>query len=396
MSLLPALLILTSAWQASAAVGFLAGPYLRDVTDMSAMVSWETVQPTGGVLYYGTSPSKYDGQVTVPAAAIQHVSLKELRPGTTYYYRVVAGDSMTPDGDTRYSFRTGHPGAEPFEFAVYADTNSGRNGSDLDHAKVVRSIAGFRPSFVVVTGDMVANGRSGEDWLRFLQVEEDLIRSAPIFATLGNNDQSGRDFFHKYFTSPRESSWYSFDYGGCHFIFLDVLRGQGDKYYNAFRPGNPQITWLLEDLQSQANKDAKFTMVFFHAPVFAPDGTGNKVLAGMLHPLFLKYGVDVVFNGTHSFTRAEKDGIQYIISGGGGAEITPARQAKVPEVKETAYLLHHLRVKVGYPTIGLSVVDTNGTVCKSFTYWDPQALQDRAASGGADPSAGRHRPRNKP
>ena len=111
---------------------------------------------------------------------------------------------------------------------------------------------------------------------------------------------------------------------------LDILRGHGERYYSSFRPGNPQITWLLADLQSPENRNAKFTMVFFHAPVFSPDGTENRVLREMLHPLFRKYGVDIVFNGTHSYTRAELDGIQYVISGGGGAEIKPVKTGRRP------------------------------------------------------------------
>lgn len=363
---------------------FLVRPFLRDVTNDSATIVWETAGETAAVLSYGTAMSRVDKTVALPPARLQRVTLRDLKPGTTYYYRVEAGGSSTPPGDAGYFFRTAYPGTEPFEFAVYADTSSGRNGYDLDHGRVIRSILGHsRPAFVVVNGDMVTNGRSPEDWLRFLQVESDLIRSVPIYATLGNNDQHGRELFHKYFISPRATSWYSFNYGGCHFIVLDILRGQGERYYSSFRPGNPQITWLLADLQSPDSRNAKFTMVFFHAPVFSSDGAENRVLREMLHPLFKKYGVDIVYNGTHSYTRAELDGIQYVISGGGGAEIKPVKQGRRPEIKETAYLLHHLRVSVNYPTVKVEVVDTNGTVFSTFTYWDP------AARGGAQPAGER-------
>ena len=44
-----------------------------------------------------------------------------------------------------------------------------------------------------------------------------------------------------------------------------------------------------------------------------------------------------------------------------------------PEIKETAFLLHHLRVSVNYPIINVEVVDINGSVYSSFIYWDPSA-----------------------
>ena len=336
---------------------------------------------------YGTSPGNYQFSVKAPAATINRVVLQDLKPGTVYYYQVKTATTVTPAGDANYFFKTAYSGAEPFRFAVYADTSSGRNGFDMDHGRVVRSIINnTHPEFVIVNGDMVTNGKSKEDWIRFLGVEKELLKNVPIYAVLGNNDQNGRSYFRGYFTSPRRNPWYSFNRGGCHFIALDIMRGQGEKYYNSFKPGNPQFTWLLKDLQSEANRNAKFTIVFFHAPVFPPDGKENKALLQLLHPLFVKYGVDVVFNGSHSYTRAEKDGIQYLVSGGGGAELIPMDRPKRPEIKETAFVLHHLRVSVNYPIISIEVVDINGSVFSSFTYWDPNAKSAASRPGLVPPT----------
>ena len=365
------------------AAGLAAGPYLRDVTETSATVVWETGEAAAGTLYYGSSRDNYDHSLALEPATLQRAVLRDLQPGTLYYYRVEAGGHATPAGDPAYYFRTKPPGAEPFEFAVYADTSSGRNGSDLDHGRVVRSIVQYsHPAFVAVTGDLVVNGKLPDDWRRFFQVEGDLLRNVPIYATLGNNDVNGADLFKRYFTAPRKTPWFSFDYGGCHFIFLEILRGQGAKYYNSFRPGNPQFAWLLDDLR-RASVQARFAMVFFHAPVYSPDGAVNQVLLEMLHPLFVKYGVDLVFNGTHSYTRAEKDGLVYFVSGGGGAEILPGRRGRTPEIKEVAYVLHHLRVSVDYPIVTVEVIDTNGSVASAFTYWDPKARGGAEEAGSS-------------
>jgi len=353
---------------------FVIAPYLRNVTSESAVISWELPEAESGYLYYGTSREEYQYKKELKANKYHLVQLNNLKADTMYYYMVKTDNYSTPKGDYNHFFRTVGTGRVPFTFAVLGDTSSGKDGFDFDHKRVINSIMDYTfPEFVILSGDLVMDGQRESDWLSFFKVEEELLSHTPIYASRGNNEEYGKEYFDKYFQRPGEPSWHSFDYAGNHFIALNILKGQGQKYYDSFRPGSEQFTWLLEDLQSEDNKNAAFTFVFFHAPVFPPQGDTSQVLEELLHPLFVRYGVDMVFNGTHTFSRAEKEGVAYYISGGGGAELFRNPLIERPEIKETEYFLHHLRVRVNYPVITVEAVDTNGNTFSSYRYWDPEA-----------------------
>jgi len=361
---------------------FLIDPYLRKITSSSADIAWEFSEPRVCYFYYGPIREKLEHKIKLPVADYHLVELDNLEPDTMYYYLVEFEEVSSPEGDFAHFFRTIGSGRRPFTFAVLGDSSCGKDGFDLEHQRVINSIMNYTyPEFLIMTGDLVMDGRKKEDWVSFFQVEREIIRNTPIYASRGNNEEYGSEYFNKYFRKKEESLWYSFDYAGCHFISLDILKGQGQAYYNSFRPGEEQFSWLLSDLQSEANINADFTFVFFHAPVFPPHGDTSEILEELLHPVFSKYGVDMVFNGTHTYSRAEKDGVIYYISGGGGAELYRNPILDRYEIKEVEYLLHHLRVNVNYPVITVEAIDTNNNVFSTYRYWDPEADQmDKGSS----------------
>jgi predicted phosphodiesterase len=65
-------------------------------------------------------------------------------------------------------------------------------------------------------------------------------------------------------------------------------------------------------------------MVFLHHPPFDPDGT-NHIMAygnGGFMALMTQQDVDCVFAGhIHAYSQAERDGVLYTITGGGGAPL---------------------------------------------------------------------------
>jgi len=62
--------------------------------------------------------------------------------------------------------------------------------------------------------------------------------------------------------------------------------------------------------------------VIFHHPVFSSDayhGDGYSYDV-IYHPIFVKHGVDIVFNGhAHNYERIVREGVTYLVVGGGGA-----------------------------------------------------------------------------
>ena len=79
-----------------------------------------------------------------------------------------------------------------------------------------------------------------------------------------------------------------------------------------------------------------------------------------LHQLFLKAKMNAIFAGDdHRYDRREKEGILYIISGGGGAPLHP--------FKERGGYFHYVWVSVHADRIEGEVVDLEGEVRDRFT-----------------------------
>lgn len=53
-------------------------------------------------------------------------------------------------------------------------------------------------------------------------------------------------------------------------------------------------------------------------------GPGSEGLQSLWHPVFVELGVDLVFSGhAHNYERIERDGVTYLVVGGGGANLYP-------------------------------------------------------------------------
>ena len=121
--------------------------------------------------------------------------------------------------------------------------------------------------------------------------------------------------------------YYSFDYGNAHFIALN-----SNAQDAPFQRGDPQTEWLIADLE--AHRDATWTFVFFHHPLFRAHATrGVTPQRWVWQPIFDEYGVDLVINGhDHYYMRSHPigkyqgepgRGVYHLISGGGGAPTYP-------------------------------------------------------------------------
>jgi len=67
-----------------------SGPTALNVSDTTAFITWSTNVSTNTALWYGVQPNKLDQVVRDPSDGLTHrMQLKNLRPNTTYYYRVL-------------------------------------------------------------------------------------------------------------------------------------------------------------------------------------------------------------------------------------------------------------------------------------------------------------------
>jgi hypothetical protein len=86
------------------------GPVIEQVTDTTATIAWSTNVNAGTQLHYGVDAEKLDQATGMPWGGLTHrVELKDLRPGTQYYFRAESPHGQGSGVDARapiLSFRT--------------------------------------------------------------------------------------------------------------------------------------------------------------------------------------------------------------------------------------------------------------------------------------------------
>jgi len=208
--------------------------------------------------------------------------------------------------------------AKDLKFVVYGDTRDGH----AVHRKLVKMIMAEHPDLVLQTGDLVHRGNDEALWKIYDEITGQMRKDIPVYPARGNHDIGGTGYEDRV-SQPFSSGnklFYSFDKDGCHFISLDA--------FSPYREGSAQYAWLSEDLAKNENSKAVF--VFFHVPPYSVGTVHGSDLSirRTLCPLFEKFHVTAVFNGhEHIYYRTVRNGIPYIIAGGGGAPLYPVDPA---------------------------------------------------------------------
>lgn len=369
---------------------------------------------------YGTSPGAYTATRNSNGLDRHEVILDGLASSTTVYYRVTITNSSNP-ADTvtldESSFSTAKAPGDPFSFAVSGDNRPNYNTAvqPAVWGTVVNQIMGEDVDLVLNVGDIIY-GMAGDSLAQnvakmegFFATTKALTASVPLYVAVGNHERinaaNSRAGYEQEFTFPENDGadagtypeeYYSFDYGDTHFIALCTeLPGQEGMVY-----GN-QLNWLEADL---AANNSIWTVIFMHRPMFSglhpfdpwanifdPVGQQNR---DYLHTLFQEYDVDVVFEGhEHHYLHHEEDGIQYVISGGGGASLSVPPMLDPGDIFGSASF-HHVNVDETTVSMILECIDSEGGSLEKFTlrsldfnisssdvYWDSlAAYQARSLS----------------
>jgi hypothetical protein len=201
------------------------------------------------------------------------------------------------------------PPGNPFTFVIAGDTRS--RGT---FEKLTKSINKVHPVFIAILGDWV-NGGSVNQHAYFRQECAEYDFSCPVFFSPGNHDVDPQKyplalFEHDY--GPRN---FSFVYNDCLFIFISHLDS---------RFSNQESLNFLRSLADQDLNAFRNRFVFMHIPPWiSPDikerhTKDEQELVRLLHKLNADYVLAADF---HGYNRTDRNGIEYIISGGGGAHL---------------------------------------------------------------------------
>lgn len=313
---------------------FVHGPYTGDPREDAVTVSWTMEPPSVGAVEYAPSayfaetgdfservrylPEKSEGRETA------HVRLEGLLPATEYVYRVILeGGEASPLG----TFYTAPPRGRPAAFAVISDTQW-RDWTEPNRIELVGDALAADPTpfqFILHAGDIVERPfRKYWDHL-FASLGDALLR-APFIPVLGNHER-GHISYYEYFDLPPGGGkfgerWWALYWGDIVVVGLDSNVRVPSVYQE-------QIQWLREHLAT----DRPHKFVVFHHPAFSSDshyGPGSPGIQALWHPIFVEYGVDIVFNGhAHNYERIVRDGVTYLVVGGGGAPLYPQREPRI-------------------------------------------------------------------
>jgi len=297
------------------AAALVRGPVLQNVSDGGATIVVETDLPSTAAVEFGRDDDLGE-RVEAPARARRHaLHLDALPRSAPVHYRVVVDGAATPIR----VFRTLPGRGEVVRLAVYGDVRGGHE----THAELLARIRAEDPDLVVATGDLVLRGSDEGDWQRFFTVAGDLLATIPFWSAPGNHDLGRTGDDHRLFGDvfgvpptperPAWASWSSFDAGDVHVALLD------SNAYN--EPA--QLAWLDADLKAARAGGARVLLAFTHdGPYSRGTHGGNPVAASIYVPVLVKYGVALIVSGhDHLYQRGRMGGLDYLVSGGGGAPL---------------------------------------------------------------------------
>jgi len=352
---------------ASAQAAIVKGPYLQNVTKTSIVVMWETDSAATGEVRL-TTPT---GMRTFSAASgtMHEVMLDGLSEDTSYTYTVVSGGTTSPMG----GFVTAPSASAPFLFVAQGDNRDG----DAEHTAIANAIARVGADFGVTTGDGIANDAATQ-WTKYFNIEKDLLRSLPLFTSLGNHELvPGFDTinlppyrYKQYFAPPANGQDaernYSFTYGNTVFVAVDGNSASSSS----------QTNWLRGQLMTaRANPAVKNIIVMGHHGVYSSSNHGGtSAEQTMWAPLFEQYQVELVLQGhDHTYEHLLKGGVHYVTLGGGGAPLYdqdnghPDKQYSLRYVK-----VHHFAIiRVDGDFIELRAQQADGTMVDTFSIGTP-------------------------
>lgn len=329
-------------------------PCVQEVTPSSTVILWETGQDcTDNQVYYRVAGSGGAfNSVTTDRntdTKIAEMQITGLSADTEYEFRVRSkaakrNNGYSPSSTDCWSFKTfPNPTSPPsqFTFVAYGDTRTNATW----HQGVANDVAAQNPAYVIHVGDAPETGEGDSyrsQWksmyfdpatnlLNGVVYSQPTHRPAvPVIPVQGNHEYagSGTHWYYSYMSVPNNGvsgdaeKYFSFTYGNVFNIGLNTVADDYPSEAPSYAPGSNQYNWLVSQLQSTAFQNATWHVVYMHHPAYTwcQGHSESANVQNYLVPLFEQYGVDMVFYGhSHVYERYVNNGVQYVLSGGGGA-----------------------------------------------------------------------------
>ena len=197
---------------------------------------------------------------------------------------------------------------DSLKFAAMGDNGTGDRPQYEVALQMAKAHATFPFDLVIMLGDNMYGGQSPADYVKkFEQPYAPLLAAGVKFqASLGNHDRPDQVSYKPY--NMNGQRYYTYTRGNVRFFALD-----------SNLMDRKQLAWIESALRD-AREDWK--ICYFHHPLYsnASRHGASLDLRVLLEPIFLKYGVNVVFSGhDHVYERIKpQKGIYYFVSGAAG------------------------------------------------------------------------------
>jgi predicted phosphodiesterase len=193
-------------------------------------------------------------------------------------------------------------------FAAIGDMGTGAPAQYQVAQRMLEYRQGFPFEFVIMLGDNIYGGKGPDDLRKKFELPYKPLLDAGVqfYAALGNHDDTNERFYKPFNMNGQQ--YYSFKKGNVRFFVLD------SDYLDP-----KQLAWLEKEL---SNGGVDWKICYFHHPLYSSGGFhgSSTELRLVLEPLFVKYGVQVVFSGhEHLYERIKpQKGIYYFTEGASG------------------------------------------------------------------------------
>jgi hypothetical protein len=305
-------LIMHETEEDAAAIHITAGPYLQLPLPTGATLRWRTETPCSSRIRYGTAPGSLTNFLTDATLTTEHCfSIRSLLPNTRYYYELGTLEGFFA-GDGYDYFETS-PGAGMIDpVRVWVVSSSGTNstvGQQVRDAYLNYAGQNTADMLLMLGDNAYESGGHSELQSAFFDRYPTILQNTFVWSALGESDTAGTlapaiDLpYFAIFNFPMNGeaggvssgteNYYSFNYGGIHFVCLDSVISNR-------REGAAMADWLREDL---AMVRSEWLVAFWHFPPYSKGECDSDLdrpsieMRSQILPLLEAAGVDLVLTG---------------------------------------------------------------------------------------------------
>ncbi len=324
-----AVLIPAGGWSlGQSSIKITHGPYLQALHDTGVTIVWTTdsssigwveLAPDDSTHFYAKERPKFyaSNHGFKNVSRIHKVTLKGLKPGTSYRYRVYSQEVLSHVGfRVKYGeiaatqvyrtaplhFKTAPATQKEVVFGVINDIH-GRN--DVME-KLLGNLDFKRTDLVFFNGDMANDLRSEEQMFTdFMDTGVKVFASEiPMYYARGNHETRGQyaSPFPDYFVTTTGQLYYLVRRGPICFVVLDCGEDKPDSdieysgIVNMDFYRTEQAEWLKEALKHPDYVSAPYKVVICHMPPFG-GWHGEMEIAEKFVPLLNEAGAQVMLSG---------------------------------------------------------------------------------------------------